>query len=446
MGCGREGMKSFPASRQKGRAYMKRNILLAAAFLLLFTAGKAFPAFAAASWEEEVTNRTGIGDVSIRLEELELDAEGNEIPYINGKTVLPGQRISKIVRITNEAEPAWIRAKLQYVSEDGIQGMSDGMVSLASEQWVRSEEYYYYTVPIGRGGCIDFIREVRIPPEWDGAFTGKSFSVIVTADAVQRDHFTPDFTAGKPWFGMVIETCVHAGDMLDPAGNEEFFVVFEGGAQGLISFGENFFSNWGRLMPGDTVSDKVRIKNSGSRPVTVYFRAETIADDMLLKQLELEINSAGRKLYSGTMDGAVKKVALASLRQGEEEELTYRVHVPEELNNRYALAETRTKWIFSAELEGAGGKESGGGESGRGSRPGKNSPPASGPGGAQEGPGSTMEHDRISQSYVDTVLDAVQGLPRTGDSNVDTYALLVLTASGAGIWALWKRERKERHE
>lgn len=425
---------------------MRRKIFLLAALLSLLVSGMAS---AATSYETEVINNVGIGDISISLKEFELDEDGNEIPYENDKVVLPGQKVDKIVRITNEANTAWIRAKLEYTSDDGIRGLSDQMVTLDSDEWIKAGDYFYYPVPVEKDSSIDFVKEVRIPTEWDESYADKSFSIIVTADAVQTDNFTPDFTSEDPWFGTVIETCVHTVYSPVQAGKTAFSVAFEGGAEGLVRTGDDFFSNWGELMPGDTVSDTVQIKNSYSRPVTIYFWTETIADDMLLKALQLEIKNGDNVIYSGTMDGAITdKVTLAYLKSGEETRLTYTLSVPAELNNQYALSSTKTKWIFSAQLKSSSGGGSGGSASGGYSDSGDNS----------GGPGVTDNQTDNSQNdlpgpvedVIKQITDVIRIIPKMGDTNVGLYAFIVMVLSGAGAMVLWKKGKRkgkeERHE
>lgn len=427
---------------------MRKRIFLLASFLSLLAAGTSS---AAASYETEVINNVGFGDVSIGLEEFELDEDGNEIPYENDKLVIPGQKVDKIVRITNQANTAWIRAKLEYTSDDGIKGLSDHMVTLADlDGWIKAGDYYYYTGPVEKDASIEFTKEVRIPAEWDGSYADKSFSIVITADAVQTANFTPDFTSQDPWFGTVIETCVHTSYDPAQAGNEAFSVVFEGGADGLVKTGEDFFSNWGELMPGDTMSDKVQVKNTYSRPVTIYFRTETVADDMLLKALQLEIKNGDTVIYSGTMDGAITdKVTLAYLRYGEDAELTYTLHVPAELNNAYALSATKTKWVFSAQLKSSGGGGGGGGSS-SGSGGGSND--NSGRPGVSQNQGNTGDQDiqpPQDQDIFNKIIDVIRKLPDTGDDNMGLYAFLVMVASGTGVIVLWrwkKKEEDERHE
>lgn len=410
----------------------KRAFVLAA----VIAAAMSHTGYAAYQTETEVTNRVGIGDISIGLEEYELNADGEEIPYENDKTVLPGQRIDKIVRITNHADSVWVRAKLEYFSKDGMEGLSDEMISLASDRWVQAGGYYYYILPVEKAGSIDFIHAVSIPPGWDSSAAGKQFSIIVTAEAVQKDHFTPDFHTQDPWFGTVIETCIHTS--YDPASavHQDFSVVFEGGAEGLVKTGEDFFSNWGDLMPGDTMTDTVAVKNMYQQTVTIYFHTETIAEDRLLENLHLEIRDREKIIYSGALKGAIEeKIALCRLRKGEESLLTYTLHVPAELNNQYARNQTSTKWIFSAGLNGSGGGGGGGGSKGGSSRGGEPGTAGSNPSAYEEAWPAEPEEPGIASP---------SGLAAAGDGGHPGLLILAMTASAIGFAAVnLKRTEKE---
>lgn len=54
--------------------------------------------------EAAVSTSSGTAPCRLVIEEFETDPSGKEVPYVNGKTVLPGERISKIVRIRMEQQ------------------------------------------------------------------------------------------------------------------------------------------------------------------------------------------------------------------------------------------------------------------------------------------------------------------------------------------------------
>lgn len=402
----------------------------------------------AGEYTTEVTNSVTLGDVSISLSEYELDEDGKEVPYQNDKQVLPGQTVDKIVRITNNANASWIRVKAEYTSEEGLDSLSDEELTLADGDWEKIGDYYYYKKPVAKDESVDFLKRVKIPASWDSTYAEKGFSIILTADAVQEANFTPDWSAGDPWFGTVIETCVHTSYDPKLAGNQTFSVMFENGADGLVKTEEDFFSNWTSLMPGDTVSGQVALKNNYRRTVTMYFKTETIADDALLKALHLEIKNGDTVLYSGAMDGAItEKVKIASLAMNEEAVLTYTVSVPKELNNSYALSKTQTKWIFSAYMSsssggGGGGshKTAGGGSNNYGpgmtkGTTGQNQTGETGSTGQTPEPGPIPIPEPIKQL-----------IPKLGDSNFWQGVFVTAAAGLIGMAVFGKNEKDKKKD
>lgn len=324
--------------------------------LLLTMATVQFPAMAA-TYTTEVTNNISLGDINISLNEFEHDGNGNEVKYKDGKMVVPGQKIDKIIRISNNANKAWVRAKLEYSNWNGFKGLSDDDIELSSDMWVKRGDYYYCIVPVDTDKSVDLIKAVNIPADWTEARSEGIFQIYTTVDAVQAANFTPDFASDDPWFGTVIEECVHTDPSVKITSTDKpFSVVFEGGAAGIVRVGDDFFSNWASLMPGDVVSDKVTIGNNYYRPVHIYFNTETIADDALLKAVHLTIKNGEKVLFDGTMDGTMdKEIELGYFSKGETGEITYTLSIPAELTNKFALASTKTKWIFRCYYSNSGG-------------------------------------------------------------------------------------------
>lgn len=421
----------------------RRFFTILAASTAIAMTGVSVPSYAATSYETDVTNHVSIGDINVRLSEYGLDDDGNETAYRNNRMVLPGERVDQIVRITNLANTAWIRMKLEYTSDDGIKDLSDDMVVLASDEWIRAGDCWYWPKPMEKDESEDFIRQVMIPPEWDETYAGKEFAIVVTAEAVQAVNFTPDFEALDPWFGTVIETCTHTVYKEPEAeAGKAFSVVFENGAEGLVRTGDDFFSNWSALMPGDVVSDTVQLKNSYHRPVTMYFRSETLSDNALAKALRLKITAGDKTVYDGTLDGAVaEQVELARLASGQEAELVYTLTVPAELDNRYAMASAKTKWIFSANVKNSGG---GGGGGTSGGHSGNDS--SHGPGMSQEtGPSpAEPEGNSIIQDVIEHTKDWIEGhVPKLGDTGMEYTLAGITVISFVGVIALMKKKKRE---
>lgn len=306
------------------------------------------PVYAAQS-EVSVINHIGIGNVNIELTKSSLDAQGKKVAFEDEQVVLPGQTVDEIVEVSNLANDAWIRMKVTF-EDSTIADLDDSLLNV-SDNWIKRGDYYYYTKPVDRGDSTEFMKSVTIPASWDESRSDGKMELHFTADAVQVKNFTPDFESEDPWFGTVIEKSVTDEYVIPGTKNDLFSVAYEGGAEGLVKVGDDFFSNWGDLMPGDVVSDEVTVSNKYAKPVSIYFRTKTIADDKFLKELNLQIKCDDQVLYDGSMSGEITdKVLLGKLQKGETKHLTYTLTVPAWLNNPYAMSKTETKWIFTAVL------------------------------------------------------------------------------------------------
>lgn len=329
-------------------------------FILLLGIGltAASPVYAAVyRFSAQADNRIAVGDVSISIQEFERDETGNLIPYKDGKTVLPNERLSKIVRIINEAEPAWIRARAEFIAGNGIEDADDSMLGGISDSWIRRGEYYYYTKPVETDETISFFKEVLIPENWDERCAEKEFSIDVTAQAVQKIHFEPAFESDDPWFGLPIEKCVHSDYEVCRVGkNMAFSVIFENGTEGLVKTGEDFFENFSALMPGDTETDSFILGNRYPAKLPITFRTE-IPDDQstesrkLLEDMELTIRRKDEVIYKGPLSAERLKdgVLLAVLQKDATEAITYQLCMPDQLGNASARSRAQVRWIFSTE-------------------------------------------------------------------------------------------------
>ena len=305
----------------------KKRMQISATLLgILLSAGtfaSAYPVFAAQS-EVSVENNVDIGNINISLEKHGLDEKGEKTDFDDAQVVVPGQVVDELVDIFNLANDAWVRMKVTF-DDSTIDGnmLDDSLLNLGDD-WVKCGDYYYYTKPVKHGEAAEFLKSVSIPAEWTEALSEKDQKINFTADAVQEKNFTPNFKSDDPWFGTVIEQSVTDAYTVPVTSNNPFSVAYEGGAAGLVKVGDDFFSNWGTLMPGDVVSGKVTISNKYAQSVKIYFRTDTIADDNLLQKLHLKIACDGQTLYDGSMAGEItNKVLLGDFAQGSSKDLTY---------------------------------------------------------------------------------------------------------------------------
>ena len=307
------------------------------------------------SYEVDVVNKVSVGDINISISQND---RGNTI-------VLPNQIIDRSIGIRNNANPAWIRIKIEYTGSNKIKNLSESMIILSSNEWIKCGQYYYYITPVKKNSYIDFCNSIVIPEDWDSSFSDERFSIIITAEAVQERNFTPDFKSTDPWFGTVVETCVHSTyNKLGVTSGQSFQVLFEDGTQGLVKIGDDFFSNFDNLMPGDSVTDRVKVVNNYSKSVELFFRTDFLTDSILLGAVGLTISIDNKVLYSGNLDAVALRngVSLGKYSKGSSADLIYILTIPSEMGNEYAQSETSIRWIFSTTLSKAveptkGGKD-----------------------------------------------------------------------------------------
>lgn len=424
---------------------MWKRTVLAAGVGLLLNAQINMESYAAVHFvSTEAENEITTGDVAISLAEYELDESGMEREYQDGKMVLPGQRVSKIVRIVNEAQPVWVRLQVRYENSVFDERYGDEILEGIDECWKKIGAYYYCLAPLEKGEQVDFFREIKIPKEWDNSVSEQEFGLAVTAQAIQSIHFQPDFSLEDPWFGVPIERCVHAEhQQKSEVGEGRFEIVFENGTEGFVKDSSDFFSDFSAMMPGDTMTGILEFGSHFDRNVRISFRSEFLEGQSeealkLLKDLKLTIHSKDRVLYEGDLlaEGLQEEIILIEkLRRGDTEKITYSLYMPEELENASALQSAKVRWIFSAVYDSSGGG-SGSGSSGSKSE-------------------KTVSEVSIITSVeqaVEQVAEYLEALPGTGDDR-DGTLFLVMLLSGSAAFFLSSEEKptnkkgeKERNE
>ncbi len=338
----------------------------------------------------ETINRIAVGDVNIGIQEYEEDENG-EKKYEGPERgiVLPSQVISKIPRITNYAEPCYVRVKAVFAGEadeetedpeeteseseekteetdpkeedSEVYRLGDEDLGGIAEEWQKAGEYYYYPKVLENQESVDFFRTVTIPSAWTSAASGKILSVEIQAEAVQAANVTPDFTAEDPWGeGLEIEQCVHEADNVISEVSQQSFlsVSYEGAARNLVLAPDNFFRNFSALMPGDERKDTFTLINTTKSSAEFFLRTE-VSDGLdekekeLLSRVELEIRRGDQVLYEGDLksDGLREAKSLGQYSPGERGEIQFSLHVPAELGNEWAMQKSEVKWIFSVEGE-----------------------------------------------------------------------------------------------
>lgn len=302
-----------------------------------------------------VTNHIAMGDINIGITEYEMK-NGREVLYEGEKLVFPGDVISKIPRITNYAKECWIRVKLSYFNNmEEVEGISSENISGMTEDWVLRGDYYYYQKVLDSNASVDVFQKLIIPEKWSEEHSSQKLSLQIEAEAIQAANFTPDFTAMSPWGNQEIELCVHEENGVLSCVKEpmSLYVEFNGKAHKLLAVPSNFFHNIKRAMPGDVYEDEIALLNTTECDAELFFRTEVMEQSEeqmeLLKKIQLQIRMNQQILYDGNLlsKELENSISLGDYAPGSEGSLNFRIEIPAELNNAYALREADVKWIFS---------------------------------------------------------------------------------------------------
>lgn len=415
------------AEKAGGHVKKKRKMLVGILAALLCMATGAYGYF---SDSLEIKNHITMGDIRINMTEFARKGNG-EVKYRDPAYIFPGERISKIPRIKNRALPCWIRARISYGSDkDDVEMLSEHNIEGISSEWIKRGDYYYYTKVLKKQESVDLFQSVSVPAVWTEEHGGQKLSVTVQADAIQAANFKPDFTAMSPWGNQEIQDCVHEtnGTMTCKKGERKLSVEFQGKAHKLIAVPDDFFANLETAMPGDILTDTVKISNTTKNNAEIFFRISTEGRTKekldMLKNICFQIAMGEKVLYTGTLDAAKlqKNHSLGVFKSKASGELKFLLEIPKEWDNAWALKKTDVSWIFAVQDETSG----------------MNQTEEQKQNGAQ-----SLSGDSAQASVKDTGSRQKSSV-KTGDSMPVELMLLLLMAAGISIPVIkkWKGAKK----
>ena len=135
----------------------------------------------------------------------------------------------------------------------------------------------------------------------------------------------------------------------------------------------DLFNNFKGVMPGDRLTQTIRVKNDARDCdyIKLYIRAETHDEQdnplsqngskkgqtpvemaEFLSKLHMKVYHKSKVIYEASpeqLDGLEKNVFLGNLFSGQNTELTVELDVPIDLDNRYANRVGEVDWVFTAE-------------------------------------------------------------------------------------------------
>ncbi len=142
--------------------------------------------------ESTAHNIITTGGIGIQVVET-MESYGTEVDFPAGglSGIMPGEQVSKIVKVKNNDMPAYIRVKVDasIVSSTGAALSADVMTyDIDTAHWVNGGDgYYYYKTPVSGSGTSTeaLFRTVRFSPAMDNSYQNCVASIKITAQAVQ---------------------------------------------------------------------------------------------------------------------------------------------------------------------------------------------------------------------------------------------------------------------
>lgn len=157
--------------------------------------------------EDTATNVITSGNIKIELQETALNAEGTEVPFENAIGIVPGDKVSKIVRVENTGDnEAFIRIKvtkaITLANQDSDITPDLDLVKLDFDEnnWVYEDGYYYYRMPLAPGEkTAALFNNVFFDTAMGNEYQNSFATIKVDAQAVQVRNNGADSLSALGW-------------------------------------------------------------------------------------------------------------------------------------------------------------------------------------------------------------------------------------------------------
>ena len=324
---------------------MKKKVLAALAACLLTVC------FAYATGENVkiFQNKIGTSHVQVQVQQLKKTDKGL-IEIDGGSTCMPGEYSSYIPRITVTGRDSYVRLHFHATMNEnsGVVISSENVYGIG-EDWIKKGDWFYCRRILKTGEHADPMEGIHIPDmKNDTGFSG--FKVEVTADAVQADNFHPDFASSSPWGNVSVQTSSVNGNVTSrtlKTTKREALVLKDGGR--IECSAEDLFSGFADMVPGDTRSDVLTVRNESDQKLTLFFRTET-PHSKLLDKTSLKIECAEKLIYEGTLSSPeladAKKIT--TIDPGNAVAFQYSIKLPEGADNGFQEISDKAVWIFES--------------------------------------------------------------------------------------------------
>lgn len=291
--------------------------------------------------------------------------------------VNPSETVQKKVHVKNEGTvDILVRVSVTKVfgvrDADGKLRTADGLnpdmieISFNSRFWEQKDDGWFYYREILRAGETTrepLMESFTLSAKAGNEYRGKDAEIIVCMESVQADK-----DAASIWkvrleeLGIVFPKAPAA---------EKTAVTYLGKAQGFTTNSRNtdLFAAFKNLTPGCGRTQKIAVENKSMETVEIFLRAEqteqeSMSDEqirlvrqLLTKYAVIEITEGGRLLYRGAVCGSpgsasmLQDISLGQFAAGRSRDLTVKLSLSPEMDNRFQKLTGKVAWIFSARGE-----------------------------------------------------------------------------------------------
>ena len=187
---------------------MKKKIAIGAVLVLCLSM-LIYSTIAYFNTADTARNVITAGDIKIELQETAI-RDGEEILFEQSQerfNVMPGQDVSKIVRVKNTgSNPAYIRVEVQKAIALAADSHGDVDLDLVSldfdnEKWTLGNDgYYYYNEPLAPGETTAALfKNVKFDTKMGNMYQGSTATIKVSAQATQVKNNGDNAIDAKGW-------------------------------------------------------------------------------------------------------------------------------------------------------------------------------------------------------------------------------------------------------
>lgn len=290
--------------------------------------------------------------VDIKIQNYKLEDNNEETEYgTEIKKVMPGEKISIIPKIFNLGMDCYLRIKVNYIDSD-IDFIN--YVTGFSKDFTKYGDYYYYNTTLKSQENVKIFDTITIPEDVTSRANNGKIKLEIIAEAIQDRNFQPDYSLADPWRNVKPSKTVNNIYEIDDK-KSKVVINYEDNTDKDISVSNNFFELARKMAPGDSFTDNIKIKNANKEKARYYLKLNTDKNDIneinLLSQIQLIITKKnGQVVYNGKLLSE-DKMLLGEYKLGENDELYFKVLVPEKLDNQFENLNPKLFFVFSAEYD-----------------------------------------------------------------------------------------------